>query len=250
MVPKHPISADSDLHPNATTNFSDMSRSTVYIAIGLVLGLSVQASYAQCGTADATKPDPPSGSVVYATFDAVGVRIFQCSAGNVVNPTKVNAQANLTGTSYKGTWNGESWSGDSQPNGWTGNFVYVNDVAKFTVVNSASSTPTTYVFNLDNKPVIDPNTPTGALGVARWTVTWVGEAPPSVANSTAFLIRKDITGGANPNKCPSANVTQVEVPYTAKYDLRVCTTKTSAAFVPGVRTALVSLAMAAIAILF
>lgn len=33
-------------------------------------------------------------------------------------------------------------------------------------------------------------------------------------------------------------------------DLRICTTKTSAAFVPGVRFAMVSLAMAALALVF
>lgn len=127
----------------------------------------------------------------------------------------MDAKANLTGTSYKGTWDGDSWSGDAVPNGWTGNFVYVNDVAKFTVVDSATATPATYVFNLDNKPVIAPDTPAGTLGVARWTVTWVGDAPDGAANSTMFLIRKNISGGANPTKCPDATVTKVSVPYTA-----------------------------------
>ena len=170
-------------------------------------------SHAQCGTADPNKPDPPQGTAAFASLDAVGVRIWPCNKG-AIDATKVDATANFTGTSYSGTWNGQTWSGDAQPNGWTGNFVYVNGIAQFTLVRT--STGKTYLFHLDAKPVLDSTTPAGQLAPARWGLTWDGPAPAGVdANATAFLIRKSITGGAAPAACANKTDTVVNVPYTA-----------------------------------
>ena len=142
---------------------------------------------------NATDALPPTNASPYATWNATGIRIWDCKNGSLVNPAQVNGRANFT----------------SMDGAWTGGFIYINDVARFDVTNKENAT---YTFDLDSKPGLTPVN--GTLPNARWTVNWVGAGPAGLNAGEQYLVRTNSVGGVTPAICPSPKSNRIEVPYT------------------------------------
>ncbi len=160
----------------------------------------MQAAAATCAAVSADNADPPANGVEYATWQAAGVRRWDCKAGALADPKQILGEANFTSA-----------------DGWKGGFTYIDKVARFTQTDSQGVTT---VFDLDATPGLTPVP--GALANARWTVNWVdGQAPADLVPGEQYLVRTDSVGGETPTKCPSIKSNRVEVPYTTTCKFKI-----------------------------
>ena len=145
-------------------------------------------------------------------MNSVGYRSWDCINGDLVDPKQIDGAANFSDALFA-----PSPGAEEVP--VTGGFVYIDKVARFTIVTEDG---TTYQFDLEPTPTLQ--NVTGTLSNSRWAVDWLDDPPPPVglADLQAYLTRTNSTGGVTPTKCDDATAKTIVVPFTTTYTLYAC----------------------------